>query len=369
MRGGYALEELICLADEPWSANPSRTQQLLSRMKGTQILYFEPASGLGDLRRRPGRRVRPGLVVYTLPPVWEGESDGFLFRAGRRRLLRFVEGAMARHHMRDPVLWCATPRMVHLAEALNCRGLVYDCARDWSHLPVRWESDLCLSADVIFAASPELAEHISPCNDNVALLPNGANCSVRPRSDGARPPALRGVPGPILGYAGTLWHDLDLEPVIRAARAYPQARVVLVGRREESALLRRLEREPNVMFTGEVSLAELPDYLGCFDVCLSLLRWDSPDNDVLPARIFECFSTGKPIVSMLLPGQVEEYPDVIYAAHTVRRFVELCGTALAESGTWARTRRLHYAEEGSWSFRAQQVERLFRDTGLFQDQA
>ncbi|WP_275532322.1 glycosyltransferase [Flavonifractor sp. An92] len=363
------MDQLICLADEPWSSNPSRTQQLLSRMKGTQILYFEPASGLGDLRRRPGRRVRPGLVVYTLPPVWEGENEGLLFRAGRRRLLRFVEAAMARHHMRDPVLWCATPRVVHLAEELSCRGVVYDCAQDWSHLPVRWESDLCLSADLIFAASPELAEHISPCSDNVALLPNGANCSVKPRSDEARPAALRGVQGPILGYAGTLWQDLDLEPVLRVARAYPQAKVVLVGRREGSPMLRRLEREPNVIFTGEVSLAELPEYLGCFDVCMNLLRLGSPDNDVLPPRIFEYFSTGKPIVAMLLPGQVEEYPDVIYSAHTVRRFVELCGSALAESGSWASDRRLHYAEGGSWSCRAREVERIFRDTGLFHSQA
>ena len=363
------MDQLICLADEPWSAEPSRTQQLLSRMKGAHILYFEPPGRLGDLRRRPGRRVRPGLVVYTLPPVWEGETDGFLFRAGQRRLARFIEGTMAHHRMGEPVLWCATPRAFQLADALNCRGVVYDCARDWSHLPVRWESDLCLAADLIFAASPELAEHIAPCSDNVALLPNGANCSVRPRSDAARPAPLRGVRGPILGYAGTLWRDLDLEPVLKAARAYPQAKVVLVGRREGSSMLRRLEREPNVLFTGAVSLAELPEYLGCFDVCLNLLRRESPDNDVLPPRIFEYFSTGKPIVSMLLPGQVEEFPDVIYAAHSAARFVELCGVALAESGTWARDRRLHYARESSWSCRAREVERIFRDTGLFQTQA
>ena len=60
-------------------------------------------------------------------------------------------------------------------------GVVYDCARDWSHLPARWESDLCLDADVSFAASPELAEHLSPCSDNVVLLPNGANCSLERR--------------------------------------------------------------------------------------------------------------------------------------------------------------------------------------------
>ena len=53
--------------------------------------------------------------------------------------------------------------------------MVYDCDRDWFDLPPRWESDLALAADVVFAASPGLADHLSPCNDNIALLPNGVN--------------------------------------------------------------------------------------------------------------------------------------------------------------------------------------------------
>lgn len=362
------MDQLVCLSDRPWSAHPSRTQQLLSRMKGVQILYFEPARGLGDLRRRPGRRVRPGLVVYTLPPVWERE-DGVLFRLGQFRLRRFVERAMERHRMREPLLWCATPWAVHLVDELPIRGVVYDCAQDWSHLPVQWESELSLSADVIFAASPELAEHIAPCSDNVALLLNGANCSVRPRGEGERPAPLRSIQGPIFGYAGTLWRDLDLRPVLQLARAYPRAQVVLVGRRQRNPVLPRLLQEPNVRLLDAVPLAELPEYLGAFDVCLNLVRRESPNNDVLPPRIFEYFSTGKPVVSMALPGQVEEYPDVIYFAYTTERFVELCGRAMLERGTWARERRRHYAQTASWSSRAEEVEHILRSTGLLQSQA
>ncbi len=362
------MDQLVCLSDRPWSTRPSRTQQLLSRMKGVQILYFEPARGLGDLRPHPGRRMRPGLVVYTLPPVWKGQ-EGVLFRLGQRRLLRFVERAMERHRMKEPLLWCATPWAVHLVDELNCRGVVYDCAQDWSHLPIQWESELSLSADVIFAASPELAEHIAPCSDNVALLFNGANCSVRPRSEGELPVPLRGLEGPIFGYAGTLWHDLDLKPVLQLAQAYPRAQVVLVGRHPHNPMLPRLMREPNVHLLDAVPLAELPEYLRAFDVCINLVRLESPNNDVLPPRIFEYFSTGKPVVSMLLPGQVEEYSDVIYGAHTTSRFVELCGRALLERGTWARERRLHYAQSASWSSRAEEVEHILRSTGLLQSQA
>ena len=356
------MKSILCLSDQPWSREPGRTQQLLSRMREVQVLFCEPAQGPLDLRcRRPGRRVRPGLTVYTLPPVW-GESRPLgLLQEGA---LRFLERLTARHRLRDPLLWCAAPWAVPAAGRLGEGGVVYDCARDWSHLPARWESDLCLDADVSFAASPELAEHLSPCSDNVVLLPNGANCSLERRGALARPPALEGLSGPVLGYAGTIWRDLDLEPVLQAALAYPQARFVLVGRREKNPLLPRLSRLPNVLQTGPVPLVDLPEYLACFDVCLNLVRLRSPDNDVLPPRIFEYFSTGRPVVALAQPGRVEEYPDVIYWSEDAAEFVRLCASALAEGDGWARTRRLSYAAAASWSGRAGEVRRILESIGL-----
>ena len=32
------MKQIICLSNEPWSASPGRTQQLLSRLKGIQTL-------------------------------------------------------------------------------------------------------------------------------------------------------------------------------------------------------------------------------------------------------------------------------------------------------------------------------------------
>ena len=236
---------------------------------------------------------------------------------------------MLHHRVQDPVLWCATPTAVHLLDVLPRQGLVYDCSRDWSSLPDQWESELALTADVVFAASPELCDHIGPCSDNVALLPNGANYTMFARADLEIPPALRDISGPVLGYEGTIWHDLDLEPLLRAAREHPAATFVLVGRVERNPHLRALERLPNVLLLGRKPLVELPEYLDRFDVCLNLLRTGSMDGDILPPRIFEYFATGKPVVSMLLPGQVEQFPDVVYGAHTSAEFSQLCTSALA----------------------------------------
>ena len=42
------MKQIICLAGQPWSSSPGRTQQLLSRLRDTQVLYFSPAAGQLD---------------------------------------------------------------------------------------------------------------------------------------------------------------------------------------------------------------------------------------------------------------------------------------------------------------------------------
>lgn len=361
------MKQFLCISNTPWEAVPTRTQQLMTRLKGAQILFFEPPAKHGSgSHKKNGRRLRPGLVVYTLPPVLNVEENNrILFRHNQRKLARYIEKRMGRHRVQEPVVWCTTPRAFHLLEYLPYRGVIYDCAHDFSHLPIRWESDLALAADVIFAASTELADHLSPCNDNVALLPNGANYPMFSREGLSTPAELRNLTTPILGFAGTLWRDLDLAPLIQAALDHPTATFVLVGRREPNPYLPKLEALPNVRITGAKTLVELPEYIGCFNVCLNFQRKQSPDADILPPRIFEYFATGKPVVTMLQSGQVEEFPDVIYAAHSPAEFSQMCGSALAETGQWARNRRRAYGEAGSWSRRVQEVERILGTIGLY----
>lgn len=75
---------------------------------------------------------------------------------------------------------------------------------------------------------------------------------------------------------------------------------------------------------------EVPEHLSRCRVSLNFLREDQPDCDVIPTRIYEYLSTGRPIVSMLWPDQVEHFPDVVYGAHSHQEFLTLCEHALEE---------------------------------------
>ena len=126
------MRQIVCLADQPWSAVPTRTQQLMTRMKDAEVLYFEPPSRPGSHDwRKPGRKLRPGLISYTLPPQPTQNATRRIFgRYTANRTVHFLQSKLERHRFREPVLWCASPAGAEFLDSIAYRGLVYDCFRD-----------------------------------------------------------------------------------------------------------------------------------------------------------------------------------------------------------------------------------------------
>ena len=358
------MRQVLCLASVPWQTVPQRTQQLMARLRDTEVLYCEPDDGKKGWKR-PGRRVRPGVVACTLPPVDPEGSRRRLLRRDPANAARYIQEQLAHYHFREPVLWCADSSGARYLDQLAYRGLVYDCDRDWPEYPVQWESDLAMAADVCFAASPDLADHLKPCCGNVVLLPNGCNYPMFAHDELPVPDALRPLPRPILGYEGTLWADLDLGPLLKTALSHAEYQIVLLGEAEDNPQLPELLALPNVHHLGFIPPVDLPDHLCALDVCLSLTRRGHMDDDVVSPRMYEYLSTGKPLVAMLRPGQVEDFPDVVYGAHTPAEFSVLCARALEETGTLARDRRRAYGEAAAWSARAARASDILENIGLF----
>ena len=359
------MKQIVCLSHSPWSARPNRTQQLLTRMSDTQVLFFEPPGRPRNAEIQDGLRVRSNIPVYPMPPFLPGGMEqGLLRRSNQRRMSRHIEKIMAKHRFRESVLWCTTPENCFMVDQQAYRGLVYDCHQEWDQFPLEWESDLAFAADVVFAASPGLARRLSPCSDNIALLPNGANPMMFLRDDLTPPDAIARLSRPILARVGDLTADLELGPLIYAAQRRPEWTFLLLGRvgKQAAAALSPL---PNVVLTGPVPAVELPDYLSGCQVLFDLIHTRRRGGDIIPSRMYEYFSTGKPVVTMVEPDQVEPFPDVVYTAYDPNGFLRRCQTALDEDGGLARDRRLEYAQKAAWSRRAQEVSRILEDIGLF----
>ena len=67
---------------------------------------------------------------------------------------------------------------------------------------------------------------------------------------------------------------------------------------------------------------------------------------------------------MLEEDQVEAYPDVIYAAHSLEEFERMCVRAIQEPPGWASQRRREHGENAAWSQRSAQVSRILNTAGL-----
>ena len=349
------MKQLVCLAHESWAPFPQRTQQIMSRLKDTQVLWFQPAKGPLDADwKAAGRRVRPHVTVYTLPPL---RPTQLLFRQGTpvpgEKQRRFIAEKMRRHRFRDAALWCTDPSQVHLLDGLDYTRLIYDCHQDWSHLPIEWESQLTLQADVVFAISQVMADYLSPCSSNVTVLPNGVNYNMFAQD-------MPQVESPSFCFVGSLYADLDAEPLVYAARQRPQWRFTVVGgvRGGGPRELDQLKRLLNVRLLGRRPHVDVPELLSRHKVCVNLLRDSDAGNGIAPVRLFEYLATGKPIVSMLWPEQVEKLADVVYGAHDEREFLQCCERALNEAPGWVTDRRRSYAEQAAWSNRLETVQRI-----------
>lgn len=335
----------------------------MSRMSGTDVLFFEPPGPRPDGK---GRKVRPNIMVYQLPKMVDLASHtAVVGRHNRRKIAVCIEKAMARHRFREPLLWCTTPENVHQLDYLAYRGLVYDCHRYWSGLPVDWEGELAAAADVCFAASEGLVDRLAPCNENIALLPNGVNYPLFRRELLDVPPELTALADkPVLGFIGSLRADLDVTPLLLCADRHPDWTFLMVGPIEPSAYLDQLRERENIRLLGKRPLVELPDYLGCCRVCVQLLRARDEDSDVIPARVYEYLTAGKPVVSMLWRHQREEFPDVVRPARTAEEFVTQCEAALTEDPAGLLRRRRDYGAAAAWDVRVEEVLRILETNGL-----
>lgn len=358
------MKQYLVLSSQPWLAVPTRTQQIITRLKGAEILFFEPAHG--NARSGNARKMRQHLTVYTLPrlpfpPLWAGR----LLRSMWKRQAGYIAKIAATHDFHQPLLWATDPEQVHVLDFLSCKALIYDCAQYWPNTALQWEGDLAAAADVVFAASPGLIDRLSPCNGNIALLPNGVNFPMFARGDEAPPRELSVLPWPILGWVGAITPGLNLAPIEYAARRNPLWQFALVGHIGENVALADLQRLENVHFLGARPMAETPDYIRAFDLCLDLRRQGAEDcGDVIPRRIYEYLSSGLPIVTQLYPDEVEAFPDVIYGAHSPQEYEALCVRALAEDKTWVQERRRDCGAAAAWTNRASEVTRILESIGL-----
>jgi glycosyltransferase involved in cell wall biosynthesis len=170
-------------------------------------------------------------------------------------------------------------------------------------LALRAERAICnLATRVIVVSNPlrRILGNSGVRPEKTIVMPNGVNLGRFTMSSGSKREEL-GLSGQtVVGFVGWFrpWHGLDkLIESFAAAGVRDEAVVLLVGDGPAlpglKDLVKRLDLEDAVRFTGPVPHGEIPDYLGVFDIALQ----PAANEYACPMKILEYMAMGKAILA------------------------------------------------------------------------
>ncbi len=384
-------ENIICVGHHAWSDLWRRRHQVVTRLaKYNRILYIEPPISIlaiiGNLLRL---RWPEGLNLRTK----EIASNLFLSSTinilplSRFKLIRRINRFVITHFLRkeikklgftNPILWVYFNWSFEtFIGAFNEKLICYDCCDKYTDMATvtkrtaklieAWERKLLLKADVVFAITSELREHLLEFNNHVYVIPNGVDYELfKAASDSSVevPPDLKEIPRPVVGFVGNISHKVDFDLMNHIAESRPDWSVVMIGPEDivvDKEKFTQFKDKKNVHFLGKKEVRLLPNYLKGIDVCIIPFKDSEHVRHCSPNKLYEYISAGKPIVTVpYFPG-VNDYDGALKVAHSKEEFVSSIQTALAEDCAEMVNKRQKIAKNCTWDQRVKMMMNIVEE--------
>ena len=318
------------------------------------------ARKLAAAMRRPVL-IAPNLWHCTVPQIPLRRIPGVdAFNAAFGRWA--VRRAMRAADFRRSISWFTVPHPGHLAGKLGDEFCVYYCTDDYSAFPgvdelliAARDRELSLRADLLFVATPALEAPKRALNPKTVFSPHGVDVDLFRQALDERtelPERVRDLPGPVIGYIGTIheWVDLDLLAWLATQR--PAWSFLLVG--HAATDISALRALPNVHFAGPQPYADLGRWSKAIDVALipqRRTRWIANAN---PLKLREYLAAGRPVVSVRNP-EIEKFSRWVRIADDHDAFLAAIDAALLDTGRDAAEARVAAVADQTWERRVDTV--------------
>lgn len=337
--------DVVCLSHLRWDFVFQRPQHLLTRCAKRRRVFFveEPENGV-DMPRMDVREVEPGLHV-AVPRLPSGLEDDQCVAVQRRLISEMLRS----HSIQDYLLWYYTPMALPITEHLSPRGVVYDCMDELSAFagaPAALrekELDLLGRSCLVLTGGYSLYEAKRGRHPNIHPLPSSVDVAhfARARQELPDPADQAEIPHPRLGFFGVVDERMDLDLLAAVADARPDLHLVMIGpvvKIDPDSLPRR----PNIHWLGKKSYAELPAYLGGWDVALLPFARNEATRFISPTKTPEYLAAGKQVVSTSIRDVMRPYGELglVRIADHPADFIAAVDACLAEErGPGAARRR------------------------------
>jgi glycosyltransferase involved in cell wall biosynthesis len=370
-------QAIICFAKD-WDEDPTSNNHVMAELaKGNRVLWLNSVStrtpnvaSARDLKKiarklasfaRGARRVREGLWVYT--PIVLPLPHSRWARAANRYILKVVLRVLRmKLGMGTFQLWTFLPNVADYVGGLGEDVSVYYCVDEWSKFnyvdnrrTAEAERQLVQKVDVVFAVAQSLVDSRRAINPETHLARHGVDHALFAAAlDDATqvPDDLARVPGPVVGFYGTLQDWVDLDLICFMAKRHPDWSIVLIGK--PMVDLSRLKEYPNVHVLGRKPHGQLPAYCKGFSVGIIPYVLNERLLHVNPIKLREYLSAGVPVVSVALPELVP-YAAQCTIAHSYEEFDRGVEAAIRGDSPDKRRERSELMRGETWQARVADV--------------
>lgn len=365
-------DRIIIVFGDDWGRYPSTLQHIMKELiKYNKIIWIgslglrKPKFSLSDLKRI-FEKLRN---MFLKKEVAKKDDNIFIINPfivpfhnlkiarfiNKTSLIKKIQKAVNLLGNTKPLLITSQPIVGDVIKGLNLTSSHYFCLDDYSKFEgafsviPKLEKQLLDVVDTTFSVSDTLVKTRVPKSGQTFFLPQGVNINhfiYNERTINETP---------VIGFFGLLSEWVDLNLIVRCAKAYPNYKFLIIGRHSVDVSI--LNGINNLEFIGEVPYNQLPSVAAKFDVGIIPFLVNELTLACNPLKLLEYFSMGIPVVSTALP-EVEKFGDTVFIAKTADEFIKLLEYAVKDYSTEKNKIRREVAERYSWTAIAENISKV-----------
>ena len=187
----------------------------------------------------------------------------------------------------------------------------------------QFEKTIISNADLVLSTTPQLAkyaEEMGSVSDQTEYFPLGINSNYfKPMKKNNLLMQDLDIQknDKIILFMGTLYPFAGVDYILKnfnfLLNKIPTIKFLIVGGGPYfnylKSLSHKLKLNQNVIFTGFIDQKKIPEYIALADICINPFIINTITDKIIPTKILEYLSCGKPVLSTPLKGTVELLSD------------------------------------------------------------
>lgn len=224
-----------------------------------------------------------------------------------------------------PIVWCFLPSKSakNLIDHLDPKLLIYNASdnyqagRDAPRDIVELETFFIKKADIVAVTSDYLYEQKRKIREDIHMVPEGVNFKLYQTANTG---FFKGAVKRACYFGGVNRQRINIDLVNALGRSGVE--VWIIGPVRDS--LPKLDG--NIKLIPTVEHEKLPELLAGCDCLILPYNINEFTDGIMPAKVFECFATGKPIISTPIKN-LKKFSDIIALAGSEGDFVDAVKSA------------------------------------------